>query len=164
MILDELGKRILFFDGAMGTQLQAHGLMPGELPETWNEHNLAVFQMDSVCGSTAAVYVNGVKAPAVDFDRPEVDVTTLVKPGKNEIRVEVASTLNNRLRARGYFRDIPKMMGIIMSDNTVFGDMPEPDPDETPAEGMFAIPFEHGVVDSGLTGGARIATYTLKEI
>ena len=36
MILDELGKRILFFDGAMGTQLQAHGLMPGELPETWN--------------------------------------------------------------------------------------------------------------------------------
>ena len=36
MILDELGKRILFFDGAMGTLLQARGLQPGELPETWN--------------------------------------------------------------------------------------------------------------------------------
>ena len=36
MILDELGKRILFFDGAMGTLLQARGLKPGELPETWN--------------------------------------------------------------------------------------------------------------------------------
>ena len=36
MILDELGRRILFFDGAMGTQLQARGLQPGQLPETWN--------------------------------------------------------------------------------------------------------------------------------
>ena len=36
MILDELGRRVLFFDGAMGTLLQARGLKPGELPETWN--------------------------------------------------------------------------------------------------------------------------------
>ena len=35
-LYEELGKRILFLDGAMGTQLQAHGLKPGELPETWN--------------------------------------------------------------------------------------------------------------------------------
>ncbi len=27
---------LLFFDGGMGTQLQAAGLKPGELPETWN--------------------------------------------------------------------------------------------------------------------------------
>ena len=31
-----IGKKILIFDGAMGTQLQARGLQPGELPETWN--------------------------------------------------------------------------------------------------------------------------------
>ena len=31
-----LGKRILFLDGGMGTLLQERGLMPGELPETWN--------------------------------------------------------------------------------------------------------------------------------
>ena len=31
-----LGKRILFFDGAMGTLLQQEGLSPGELPESWN--------------------------------------------------------------------------------------------------------------------------------
>ncbi len=36
MILDELGKRLLFFDGGMGTLLQERGLGPGELPETWN--------------------------------------------------------------------------------------------------------------------------------
>ena len=31
-----LGKQMLFFDGATGTQLQARGLQPGELPERWN--------------------------------------------------------------------------------------------------------------------------------
>ena len=34
--LDQLGRRILFFDGAMGTMLQARGLGSGELPELWN--------------------------------------------------------------------------------------------------------------------------------
>lgn len=33
---DLLGKELLFFDGAMGTMLQASGLKPGELPELWN--------------------------------------------------------------------------------------------------------------------------------
>lgn len=31
-----LGKRILFFDGGMGTLLQERGLQTGEIPETWN--------------------------------------------------------------------------------------------------------------------------------
>lgn len=31
-----LGKEMLFFDGATGTQLQARGLKPGEVPESWN--------------------------------------------------------------------------------------------------------------------------------
>ena len=35
-IMEEIGKRILFFDGGMGSLLQASGLQPGELPETWN--------------------------------------------------------------------------------------------------------------------------------
>lgn len=33
---DLLGKKTFFFDGAMGTMLQAAGLKPGELPELWN--------------------------------------------------------------------------------------------------------------------------------
>ena len=32
----ELGKRLLYFDGGMGTLLQAMGLSGGERPETWN--------------------------------------------------------------------------------------------------------------------------------
>lgn len=35
-ILKELQERILFFDGGMGSLLQAKGLAPGELPGTWN--------------------------------------------------------------------------------------------------------------------------------
>lgn len=35
-ILNELGKRIVFFDGGMGTLLQERGLEAGELPENWN--------------------------------------------------------------------------------------------------------------------------------
>ena len=36
MLLDKLGKELLFFDGGMGTLLQKEGLQPGELPENWN--------------------------------------------------------------------------------------------------------------------------------
>ena len=35
-ILEKLGKRIIFFDGGMGTLLQEKGLSPGEPPEVWN--------------------------------------------------------------------------------------------------------------------------------
>ena len=36
MLLDRLGKELLFFDGGTGTLLQENGLQPGELPETWS--------------------------------------------------------------------------------------------------------------------------------
>lgn len=35
-IKTELGKRMLFLDGGLGTLLQQQGLQSGELPETWN--------------------------------------------------------------------------------------------------------------------------------
>ncbi len=35
-LLQTLNERLLVCDGAMGTQLQAHGLGPGEPPDTWN--------------------------------------------------------------------------------------------------------------------------------
>ncbi len=38
-IREELGKRILYFDGGMGSMLQARGLKQGELPESWNLTN-----------------------------------------------------------------------------------------------------------------------------
>lgn len=38
-IKDILGKRILFFDGAMGTMLQKNGLKGGDIPEMLNLTN-----------------------------------------------------------------------------------------------------------------------------
>lgn len=35
-IWEQLGKKLIFFDGAMGSILQQNGLGAGELPETWN--------------------------------------------------------------------------------------------------------------------------------
>ena len=35
-ILNELGKKMMFFDGGMGTMLQAKGAQPGEMTELWN--------------------------------------------------------------------------------------------------------------------------------
>lgn len=35
-ICEEIRKKRIFFDGGMGSLLQARGLKPGELPETWN--------------------------------------------------------------------------------------------------------------------------------
>ena len=36
MLLERLGKELLFMDGGTGTLLQEKGLKPGELPEKWN--------------------------------------------------------------------------------------------------------------------------------
>ena len=34
-VLHQLGDKIRYFDGAMGTMLQEKGLLPGEAPELW---------------------------------------------------------------------------------------------------------------------------------
>jgi hypothetical protein len=157
---------------AIGPEVSGVGFYSAEfeLPADWSNENAAIFAMDSVCGSTAAVYVNGAKAPAVNFDKPEVDITALVKPGKNSIKVEVASTLTNRLIARGYFKGIPQSMGTIMSDPTVFGESLGEAP-EAPAPGeegglpdIMGMYFNVQPVASGMTGSAVIRTYAFKEI
>ncbi len=38
-VLELISKGYVFFDGAMGTELQAYGIMPGEAPEKWNITN-----------------------------------------------------------------------------------------------------------------------------
>ena len=136
-----------------------------ELPDPGKK---VLFATDRVVGATQSVYVNGVKAPAVDFNHPQVDITALVKPGKNRIEVRVGTTLTNRLLARGYFRDISKMMGKIMSDPTIFGEMPHPDPEDMPPRepgepahepGMFDQSFECPPQDYGMIGGAKIIVF-----
>lgn len=70
MILEDLGKKLLFFDGGMGTLLQAKGLKPGELPETWNlnhaEEIIGIHQAYMEAGSHI-VLTNTFGANALKF-------------------------------------------------------------------------------------------------
>ena len=44
MLLNKLGKKLMFFDGGMGTLLQKEGMLPGEYPETWNIEKAEIIQ------------------------------------------------------------------------------------------------------------------------
>ncbi len=76
-----------------------------DFPENINDDHIVMFNIGSTNDNTAAVYVNDKKAPPVDFTNPVVDITRLLKEGKNTIKVEVSSTLNNRLKQRGYYEN-----------------------------------------------------------
>lgn len=144
------------------------------ISDDWSENNGALLKMGSVNGSTAAVYVNGKKAPAVDFADPVVDISELLVKGENEIKVEVSSTLTNRLRQRGYFANIPNRFMELMSESTSFAEMSHSaDSDDAAAEGeekpdmmslLIGSVTKCDVKDYGLTGGATIVTYTVEEI
>ncbi len=132
------------------------------------------FDLDCICGKiefatahvtgmTYSVYVNGVKAPAVSFEKPVVDITALVKEGANEIRVEIGTTLTNRLTQRGYFDNVPNKMGMIMSDPTVFaeednfGDEDAEEQMEAPdGGGFFGMKMPSVIQDYGMLGYAKV--------
>ena len=108
-----------------------------------------------------------MKAKGVDFDHPEVDITDLVKSGENVLTVEVSSTLANRLRANGYYANLPMRFMQLMSENTAFGEMNPPGGDEEKPgmEGLFAGGLTQcAVQDYGLTGEACVAFYAVKTI
>ena len=43
LFIEKLNKKIIVFDGAMGTMLMAAGLSPGEIPEVWNRDPQQIF-------------------------------------------------------------------------------------------------------------------------
>lgn len=76
------------------------------LPDAWNKTIETMLSIESTNGSTVCVYVNDIKAPALDISRLCTEITELVHPGENTILVEVSSTLANRLQARGYYSSL----------------------------------------------------------
>ena len=70
-ILNELGKKMLFFDGGFGTMLQAKGSRPGEVTELWN-----ITRPEDVCD----VHCQYLKAGA--------DVITANTFGASSIKLE----------------------------------------------------------------------------
>lgn len=81
MILERLGKELLYFDGGMGTLLQERGLKPGELPETWNlEHADEVTEIHRQYFEAGSdiVLTNTFGANAIKFHNSEYALKDIV--------------------------------------------------------------------------------------
>ena len=91
-IREQLGKRILFFDGGMGTLLQARGLKPGELPESWNltrpEEIIAIHKAYLEAGADI-ILANTFGANSLKF--PE-DLKEIVAAGVANAKTAVAES------------------------------------------------------------------------
>lgn len=81
MLLERLGKELLFLDGGMGTLLQERGLKPGELPESWNlkkpEEIIAIHQSYFEAGSDI-VLTNTFGANALKFHSEDCPLEKVV--------------------------------------------------------------------------------------
>lgn len=73
-----------------------------------------LLDLGSTAGGLGAVTVNDGEARGFDTSRPVVDITDVARAGRNTIAVRVASSLNNRLIARGYYDDIPDMGTLLL--------------------------------------------------
>jgi hypothetical protein len=110
----------------IGPEVSGVGYYTGSFtaPETWKIGSAVILRLGGTHGNSAAVYVNGKKAPPYDFNRKALDISSLIKQCENSITVEVSSTLNNRLKARGYHVEIEKML------QSMAANFPAPEPGE----------------------------------
>lgn len=81
MLLERLGKELIFFDGGTGTLLQEKGLKPGELPEIWNlehmEEVIDIHRQYYEAGSDI-VLSNTFGANALKFHDSDYDLEDIV--------------------------------------------------------------------------------------
>lgn len=131
------------------------------LPKDWDENSGAVLQIGSTNKNTAAVYVNGKKAPSFDVSSPVCDITALVHSGENEIVVEVSSTLTNRLISRHYYEQINEAtMTLMRAANNMMETGDEEDSGEESMVGaMFGMDHTCVPQDYGMTGEVQIVFY-----
>lgn len=81
MLLERLGKELLFFDGGTGTLLQERGLKPGELPEVWNlEHTeeLVDIHRQYFEAGSDIVLANTFGANALKFQNTDYELEDIV--------------------------------------------------------------------------------------
>lgn len=89
MILERLGKELLFYDGGMGTLLQEKGLQPGELPETWNlthqEDVIDIHRQYLEAGSNI-ILTNTFGANALKFQDGDYKLKNIVEAAVGNVR------------------------------------------------------------------------------
>lgn len=87
-IREELGRRIIFFDGGLGSLLQERGLKPGELPETWNLTRPEVLydiHRAYLDAGADIILANTFGANGFKYDNLEEIVTAAVKNAKKAV-------------------------------------------------------------------------------
>ena len=134
------------------------------LPENWSGSDGAYLKIGFANKCSVAVYVNGQKARAVDIDELTADVSEFLVPGENEIRMEVSSTLNNRLIARGYY-EMGQKISMQVAENANNANMDQ----DADGSGDFNTPsslfdITYRVRDYGITGGVKLVTYKKMEL
>ena len=85
---DELGKRIMFYDGGLGSLLQERGLKTGELPELWNLSKPEVLYQihrEYLEAGADIILANTFGANRFKFDNVEEIVTAGVKNAKKAV-------------------------------------------------------------------------------
>lgn len=90
MLLDRLGKELVFFDGGMGTLLQSKGLKPGELPEVWNiEHRKEVRDIHRQYfeAGSQIVLANSFGANALKFHDSKYDLKEIVQAAIENVKI-----------------------------------------------------------------------------
>lgn len=72
------------------------------VPDQWQDNNGAYLRIGSTNGDLAQITVNGKVVPGLDLRTGKIDISEAVKAGENDIQITVATTLTNRMLARGY--------------------------------------------------------------
>ena len=88
-IREELGKRILFFDGGMGSLLQKRGLKAGELPETWNilhPQEITDIHRSYLEAGADIILANTFGANRFKYDNLDEIITAAVKNAKEAVK------------------------------------------------------------------------------
>lgn len=95
-ILDLLGKRIIFFDGATGTYLQDNGLGPGEFPEYWNITNSDIIvQMHKgfLNAGSDIILTNTFGANCFKFNTDDFSVEKIVDAAIKNAKIAINETV-----------------------------------------------------------------------
>lgn len=99
MLRERLGKELLFFDGGMGTLLQAKGLQPGELPETWNfthEKEIREIHRQYIEAGSDIVLTNTFGANALKFHDDAYSLEELIQRAVNNVKVAAEEAATGR--------------------------------------------------------------------
>jgi hypothetical protein len=75
-----------------------------------------LLDLGSAAGGLGSVRANDGDAKGFDTSTPVVDLTDDLRAGDNTVTVRVASSLNNRLLARGYYERVPDIITQIVTN------------------------------------------------